>query len=51
MAISKELEAQLLIKAIRINTMSKLTFLDMNKFVALVTDVFPGIKCEDILYE
>lgn len=31
--------------------MSKLTFSDMNKFVALMSDVFPGVKCEDIVYE
>lgn len=33
---SQEREAEILIKAIRINTMSKLTFIDMNKFVALM---------------
>ncbi|KAL4440929.1 hypothetical protein ABPG74_009342 [Tetrahymena malaccensis] len=48
--ISREGEAELLIKAIRINTMSKLTFSDTRKFVALVQDVFPGIKSEDIVY-
>jgi hypothetical protein len=31
--------------------MSKLTFSDTKKFVALVTDVFPGIDCKDIVYE
>ncbi len=31
--------------------MSKLTFPDMKKFVALVTDVFPGVKSNDIIYE
>lgn len=50
-AVSKNGEAELLIKAIRINTMSKLTFADMKRFVALMGDVFPGIKSEDIAYE
>lgn len=49
--IDEKTEAELLIKAIRINTMSKLTFYDTRKFVALVNDVFPGVKSEDISYE
>ena len=44
-------EGILLIKAIRINTMSKLTYSDANKFVSLVQDMFPGLRVEDILYE
>lgn len=48
--ITKEKESEFLIKAIRVNTMSKLTFTDMNKFVALLLDVFPGCKSEDIVY-
>ena len=47
--LSKEVEAEILIKALRINTMSKLTFVDTKKFVALVADVFPSIKSEDIV--
>lgn len=31
--------------------MSKLTFIDMNKFVALMSDIFPGISSKDIVYE
>jgi dynein heavy chain 2 len=31
--------------------MSKLTYHDTKKFVALVNDVFPGVKSEDIVYE
>jgi dynein heavy chain 2 len=49
--VSSAMEAELLIKAIRINTMSKLTFHDTKKFVQLVADVFPGSKSEDIVYE
>ena len=44
-------EAEILIKAIRINTMSKLTFIDSKKFTALMTDLLPGIKVEDIKYD
>lgn len=50
-SITRDLESEFLIKAIRINTMSKLTFTDMKKFVALLTDVFPGIASSDIAYE
>ena len=44
-------EALILIKAIRINTMSKLTFGDSKKFEFLLNDMFPGIRVEDIVYE
>jgi len=40
-----------LIKAIRINTMSKLTYSDSKKYEALQQDMFPGIKSEDIAYD
>jgi len=40
-----------LIKSIRINTMSKLTYSDAKKYEALQTDMFPSIKSEDIVYE
>jgi dynein heavy chain 2 len=43
-------EAVLLIKAIRINTMSKLTYSDGKKFEKLLNDVFPGVECLDIQY-
>lgn len=41
----------MLIKAIRINTLSKLTFTDMRKFKFLLQDIFPGVESKDILYE
>jgi dynein heavy chain 2 len=31
--------------------MSKLTFADSKKFESLLTDMFPGITVEDIVYE
>lgn len=40
-----------MIKAIRINTMSKLTYSDAKKYEALQSDMFPGINSEDIAYE
>ena len=48
--ITLEIESELLIKAIRINTLSKLTFTDMRKFKFLLSDIFPGISSKDIVY-
>jgi len=44
-------EALLLIKSIRVNTISKLTYSDSMKYEFLQADMFPGIKSEDIVYE
>lgn len=41
----------LLIKSIRVNTISKLTYSDSRKYELLQADMFPGIKSEDISYE
>ncbi|OQR98203.1 dynein heavy chain [Achlya hypogyna] len=41
-------ETEILIKAVRINTLSKLTFGDSQRFLALIGDVFPGIASADI---
>ena len=49
--VSFETECELLIKAIRINTLSKLTFTDMRKFKFLLGDIFPGVESKDIVYE
>lgn len=46
-----EAEALLLIKSIRVNTISKLTYSDSMKYEYLQADMFPGIKSEDIVYE
>ena len=46
-----EEEAELLIKAIRVNTLSKLTFNDLKNFILLIGDVFPGISVMDIVYQ
>lgn len=49
--VSDAVESEILIKAVRINTISKLTFNDMLKFNVLVEDVFPGTSIKDIIYE
>lgn len=41
----------MLIKSIRVNTISKLTYTDSRKYEYLQADMFPGIKSEDIAYE
>lgn len=46
--IDAEVEFEILIKAVRVNTLSKLTYADTSKFLALVNDVFPGAKSSDI---
>ena len=46
--VTGELEYEILIKAVRVNTLSKLTFTDTSKFLALIGDVFPGVKSADI---
>eukprot|EP01013_Petalomonas_cantuscygni_P031314 TRINITY_DN574_c0_g2_i1.p1 TRINITY_DN574_c0_g2~~TRINITY_DN574_c0_g2_i1.p1 ORF type:complete len:4319 (+),score=1484.83 TRINITY_DN574_c0_g2_i1:236-13192(+) len=43
-------EAEIVIKALRVNTLSKLTFDDANKFNDLCNDVFPGIPVSDTRY-
>jgi dynein heavy chain 2 len=51
MKLDYEAEALLLIKSIRVNTISKLTFSDSYKYEFLQQDMFPGIKSKDIDYE
>lgn len=41
-------EAETLIKAVRVNTLSKLTFGDTERFLGLITDLFPGIASSDV---
>lgn len=41
-------ETEILIKAVRINTLSKLTFVDSTRFLALIGDVFPGVNSADL---
>ncbi|XP_035389840.1 cytoplasmic dynein 2 heavy chain 1 isoform X3 [Electrophorus electricus] len=44
-------ESGLVVQALRLNTMSKLTFADSARFDALVRDVFPGVDFRDVEYE
>ena len=39
-----------MIQALRVNTLSKLTFDDSGRFAGLLHDIFPSIKSEDISY-
>ncbi|XP_041850617.1 cytoplasmic dynein 2 heavy chain 1 [Melanotaenia boesemani] len=41
-------ESSLVVQALRLNTMSKLTFADSSRFDALVRDVFSGINFTDV---
>lgn len=48
MKINKDNEYEILIKALRVNILSKLTFSDTQKFLPLIGDVFPGVQSSDI---
>ncbi|KAH0625160.1 hypothetical protein JD844_033332 [Phrynosoma platyrhinos] len=43
-------ESHIVVQALRLNTMSKLTFADCARFDALAKDVFPGIDFKDVDY-
>eukprot|EP00048_Salpingoeca_helianthica_P012919 m.191176 g.191176 ORF g.191176 m.191176 type:complete len:3938 (+) comp15437_c5_seq50:82-11895(+) len=43
-------EAELIVQAVRVNTLSKLTYSDALRFDALVKDIFPGTQLADIEY-
>lgn len=46
--LSVSQETEILIKAVRINTLSKLTYVDSVRFLDLINDVFPGSISSDI---
>lgn len=50
-ALEASEEAIILIKAVRMNTMSKLTFADARRFQDLCQDLFPGVNVKDIEYK
>ncbi|KAI8844037.1 dynein heavy chain and region D6 of dynein motor-domain-containing protein [Chytriomyces cf. hyalinus JEL632] len=50
-AIDRNREIAIAVKALRVNTLSKLTLADAQRFNALVKDVFPEAKIEDIAYD
>ena len=43
-------EVKLVVQALRLNTLSKLTFADSKRFDALIGDVFLGIEFTDMEY-
>ena len=49
--VDYNLEAKIVVQALRINTLSKLTFSDSIRFDALLKDIFPGVEFKDIEYE
>jgi len=49
--VTLEVEVELIIKSLRVNTLSKLTFADGQRFNGLIADVYPGAKATDISYE
>ncbi|XP_064610087.1 cytoplasmic dynein 2 heavy chain 1-like isoform X3 [Liolophura sinensis] len=49
--VEASVEAKIVVQAVRINTLSKLTFSDSIRFDALVRDIFPGVQFKDIEYE
>ncbi|KAI9209802.1 uncharacterized protein BJ171DRAFT_594818 [Polychytrium aggregatum] len=49
--VSTQREMAIVVKALRVNTLSKLTHTDSKRFLALMKDIFPGVQVEDISYE
>eukprot|EP00698_Gefionella_okellyi_P019038 TRINITY_DN5781_c1_g2_i1.p1 TRINITY_DN5781_c1_g2~~TRINITY_DN5781_c1_g2_i1.p1 ORF type:complete len:3148 (-),score=914.00 TRINITY_DN5781_c1_g2_i1:20-9082(-) len=49
-AVSPTVERELVVKALRVNTLSKLTYQDAQLFQQLVVDVFSGVQSADIVY-
>lgn len=44
-------ESVLVLQALRLNTLSKLTFSDSARFDALLRSVFPGVDFNEVRYE
>ena len=49
--LTPQLEETVLIQALRVNTLSKLTYSDTAAFNALIGDIFPGATVSDVAYE
>ena len=49
--VSPVKETELLVQALRLNTLSKLTFADSKRFDALIRDVFPGAEFKKVEQE
>jgi dynein heavy chain 2 len=50
-AIDVAKETEIAVQALRLNTLSKLTFADAIRFDALVKDMFPGVPLKDPAYD
>lgn len=48
--MNAKVEARLVVQALRVNTLSKLTFADSKRFDALVLDIFPGVDFKGVEY-
>ena len=48
--VDPSVECRLVVQALRLNTLSKLTFADSKRFDALVKDVFLGVPFKDVEY-
>ncbi|EDO38992.1 predicted protein [Nematostella vectensis] len=48
--VNPSIEARVVVQALRVNTLSKLTFADSRRFDALVQDVFPGVDVKGVEY-
>ena len=47
-AVGADQEADLVVQALQLNTLSKLTFADSKRFNSLVADIFVGVAFEDV---
>ncbi|KAJ3141233.1 Cytoplasmic dynein 2 heavy chain 1 [Geranomyces variabilis] len=50
-AVPRDREPAILVKALRVNTLSKLTFADSLRFDGLMKDIFPEVPLEEVDYE
>ena len=48
--MNAKVEARLVVQALRVNTLSKLTFADSKRFDSLVRDIFPGVDFKGVEY-
>ena len=49
--VSPDAEIQLVVQALRLNTLSKLTFADSKRFDSLIKDMFPGVSFKSLQQE
>ena len=49
--VSPSKESEIIVQALRLNTLSKLTFADCRHFDQLVRDIFPDIEFKDLSQE